>query len=105
MGDIKMEGSYKEGSRNGVWKYWYDNGNLNFTGNFTDDNSDGKHTFYWENGKVKEEGYYVMGKREGEWYKYNFDGTLFLTTSYKNGIEIKYDGIKIKPPTEDNSND
>ena len=46
-----------------------------------------------------------MGKREGEWYRYNYDGSLFLTTTYKNGIEIKYDGVKIKPPTEINSND
>ena len=105
LGDIKMEGSYKEGKRDGVWKYYYDNGNLNFEGKFLDDNSDGKHIFYWDNGKVKEEGFYIMGKREGDWYRYDYDGTLFLTTTYKNGIEIKYDGIKIKPPTEENSED
>jgi uncharacterized protein len=105
LGDIKAEGSYKEGKRTGVWKYWYDNGNLNFEGSYLDDNADGKHTFYWDNGKIKEEGSYIMGKREGEWYKYNYDGTLFLTTTYKNGIEIKYDGVKIKPPTDINFND
>jgi len=105
LGDIKVEGSYKEGKRTGTWKYWYDNGNLNFEGSYLDDNADGKHIYYWDNGKVKEEGNYIMGKREGEWFKYNYDGTLFLTTLYKNGIEIKYDGVKIKPPTEDNSND
>ena len=38
-----------------------------------------------------------MGIREGEWIKYKYDGTLFLIISYKNGIEKKYDGIKIKP--------
>ena len=100
-GDIKMEGEYKEGARTGEWKYWYDNGNLFFKGSFLDDNPDGKHTYYWDNGKTKEEGVYIMGKREGEWTRFNYDGTIFLVTSYKNGIEIKYDGIKIKPPTDD----
>jgi len=105
-GDTRVEGSYKEGGRVGVWKYFYDNGNPSFIGKFLDDNADGKHTYYWDNGKIKEEGLYIMGKREGDWYKFNYDGTLFLTTTYKNGIEIKYDGVKIKPATiDDNSNE
>ncbi len=104
-GDIKMEGSYKEGKRDGDWKYYYDDGTTNFVGSYLDDNENGKHTFYWDNGKVKEVGNYIMGKREGEWLRYNYDGTLFLTTTYKNGVEIKYDGVKIKPPTDLNSGD
>ncbi|NTW31826.1 MAG: toxin-antitoxin system YwqK family antitoxin [Bacteroidetes bacterium] len=98
FGDIRMEGSYKEGRREGIWTYYFDNGNVNFVGNFFDDNPDGKHIFYWDNGKVREEGYYVMGVKEGEWYKNNYDGSLFLITTFKNGIEIKYDGVKITPP-------
>jgi uncharacterized protein len=102
-GDIVMEGSYKSGGRDGEWKYFYDNGNPCFKGSFLDDNPNGKHFFYWDNGKVMDEGYYVMGKKEGDWYKYDYTGALFLTTTFKNGIEIKYNGIKIKPPTEDDS--
>lgn len=102
-GDIVMEGSYKSGVRDGEWKYTYDNGNPFFIGSFLDDNPNGKQVYYWENGNIKEEGYYIMGKREGDWFKYDNTGTLFLTTTYKNGIEIKYDGVKIKPPTEENT--
>ncbi|MFA4851990.1 MAG: hypothetical protein WC868_09575 [Bacteroidales bacterium] len=105
LGDIKMEGSYKDGKRDDIWKYYFNNGTPYFTGRYLDDNPDGKHIIYWDNGKIMEEGYYVMGKREGEWYKYYYDGALFLITTYKNGIETKYDGVKIKPLTiEDNSN-
>ncbi|MFH0865384.1 MAG: toxin-antitoxin system YwqK family antitoxin [Bacteroidota bacterium] len=102
-GDIVMEGSYKSGGREGEWKYIYDNGNLCFSGSFLDDNPDGRHKFFWDNGKIKDEGYYIMGKKEGDWFKYDYTGTLFLITTFKNGIEIKYDGVKIKPPTEDDS--
>lgn len=104
-GDIIMEGSYVSGGRNGEWKYTYDNGNPCFSGSFLDDNADGKHTFYWDNGKIREEGLYIMGKREGDWYKYDNTGLLFLITTFKNGIEVKYDGVKIKPPTDEDAND
>ena len=43
-----------------------------------------------------------MGKREGDWYRYNYNGDIFLITTYKNNIEIRFDGIKIKPATYDN---
>jgi hypothetical protein len=49
---------------------------------------------------VKDEGIYVNGRKEGEWYKYNFDGTLFMIITYNQGVETRYDGVKIKPPYE-----
>lgn len=102
-GDIVMQGSYKSGSRDGEWKYTYDSGNPCFVGKFTDDFPDGKHIFYWSNGKIKDEGYYIMGKKEGEWFKYDVNGSLFLVTTFKNDIEIKYDGVKINLPVDTNN--
>ena len=107
IGDSYIRGTYRDGLRNGLWYNFYlDNDSIAtdslcfFKGNFIEDNPDGKHTYYWENGKVKDEGSYVMGKKEGEWYKYNFDGTLFMIITYKQGVETRYDGVKIKPPYE-----
>ena len=104
IGDAYMKGSYSNGLRNGKWAYYYLNANGDrtdsicyFRGSYVEDNPDGKHVWYYENGKVKTEGVYVMGKKEGDWYMYNEDGTLFLIITYRNGIEIKYDGVKIKP--------
>jgi len=106
-GDVYLKGNYRDGFRNGLWSYYYIQRNgsatdsvIFFKGNFIDDNPDGRHTYYWENGKIKDEGFYVMGRKEGEWLKYNFDGTLFMIISYKDGVEIRYDGVKIKPPFE-----
>lgn len=107
IGDCYMRGTYRDGLRNGSWLHYYlitrdskTDSIPSFKGNFVDDNPDGKHLFYWDNGKVKDEGLFVMGKKEGEWYKYNYDGTLFLIITYRDGVEIRYDGIKIKPPFE-----
>jgi uncharacterized protein len=107
IGDTYTRGTYRDGLRNGMWYCYYLDVNgektdslLNFKGGYIEDNPDGKHIYYWENGKVKDEGIYIMGKKEGDWFKYNFDGTLFMIITYKQGIEIRYDGVKIKPPYE-----
>ncbi|MEI7980664.1 MAG: hypothetical protein WCI71_03365 [Bacteroidota bacterium] len=107
IGDTYIRGTYRDGLRNGIWSYYYiDYDGVKwdslcyFKGNFVEDNPDGKHIYYWDNGKVRDEGLYIMGKREGDWIKYNYDGTLFMIITYKDGIEIRYDGIKIKPPFE-----
>ena len=104
-GDTYMHGTYRDGLRNGMWYNFYldrsgekTDSLCYFKGGFIDDNPNGKHTYYWENGKVKDEGSYVNGRKEGDWYKYNFDGTLFMIITYKQGIETRYDGVKIKPP-------
>lgn len=107
IGDSFIRGRYRDGLRNGMW-YYYNldisgdktDSLLRFKGNYIEDNPDGKQVYYWENGKVKDEGIYIMGKREGDWLKYNFDGTLFMIITYREGVEIRYDGVKINPPYE-----
>jgi len=106
-GDWLERGTYRDGLRTGKWvsynlvtKEVQKDSVLMFSGNFIEDNPDGKHFYYWDNGKLKEEGLYIMGKKEGDWYLFNYDGTPFLIITYKNGIEVKYDGVRIKPPFE-----
>lgn len=95
------EGKFIDGKRDGVWKEYFSDGKLRFSGSYVDDNPNGKHSYYWENGKMKEVGNYVMGKREGEWLKYEYEGNLFLKTYYRNGKEFKYDGVAIEPKIDE----
>lgn len=97
VGDHREEGTYRGGMRNGEWKYYYDDGQLAFQGSFIDDNPNGRHVWYWPDGKKKDEGEFINGMKTGDWIQYNADGTVFMVISYQNGIEKKYDGIKIKP--------
>ncbi|NVO01485.1 MAG: toxin-antitoxin system YwqK family antitoxin [Bacteroidetes bacterium] len=100
LGDYKEEGNFKNGKKDSIWKTYYPDKSLLFEGKYTDDNPDGRHTYYYDNGKIKETGNYIMGKKDGEWKKNNYDGTPFLVTLYKNGIEIRFDGVLVKPTTE-----
>ena len=95
MGDHKEEGEYIEGMRDGEWKSYYLNGDLKFKGKFVEDNPHGEHLWFWDNGKLRDKGSYIMGRKHGDWTTYNYDGTPFLVITYENGIEKKYDGVKI----------
>lgn len=99
-----VKGSYAGGMRNGLWQI-YDlapmgqENVLRFEGRFIDDNPQGRHIWYWNNGKRKDDGEYIMGRKTGDWVSYNYDGTPYLIVSYEDGVETRYDGIKIADVT------
>lgn len=95
-GDFRSEGEYLNGMRHGEWKTYYDTGELSFEGEYIEDNPNGRHIWYWPSGIKKTEGNYIMGLRDGEWTKYNYDGTPFISIFYENGLEKKYDGIRVR---------
>ncbi|MDR1667771.1 MAG: toxin-antitoxin system YwqK family antitoxin [Bacteroidales bacterium] len=95
VGDVREEGEFVAGLKNGLWKTCYDNGKLYHKGVFVQGNPNGRHEFYYPDGTLREEQFYVNGRREGNWKKYNEDGSLFLTVMYRNDDEIRINGIKI----------
>ncbi|MPM06157.1 hypothetical protein SDC9_52453 [bioreactor metagenome] len=119
-GEVLVKGMYSEGLETGEWYYaigdviekgkyqdgvqvdWWEirsksDGQLIFRGKFFDGLPDGKHTWYYPDGTKKTEGLYVNGLREGDWRIYAPDGSLIINITYRNGIEIKYDNVIIKP--------
>jgi uncharacterized protein len=98
IGDFREEGIYKSGKKDELWKSYYsDTGELAFEGKYIDGTPDGKHIYYYPNGKKQLEGKYEFSHKEGDWKRYDDTGNLLITIFYKNGIEIKIDGIKLKP--------
>ncbi len=95
-GDHREEGEYRNGERNGLWKFYYPNNKINFEGNFVEGVPNEKHTYFYENGKLKKEENYIMGVKTDIWKVYNELGELIVSIYYKNGEEVKLDGIKLK---------
>jgi len=52
----------------------------------------GEHLGYHSNGKTQFQYYYNQGKKEGKWYQYRDDGSLFEEKVYENGV---IEGTKI----------
>lgn len=99
--DFIEEGNYVDGRREGKWKGYYKNGNTTYETSFADNNYNGSFVSYWENGKIKEQGNYLFGLKNGTWRQFDSFGNLFLMVTYKKGIEIRYEGVKIEPTLED----
>lgn len=105
LGDYREEGVYKSDRREGVWKHYYNsNGRVRFEGNFIDGNPDGKHVYYYPSGRVQQEGKYVMGMKEGDWEFRDEFGAVYLKITYANDVEIKIDGVKVRPTQEEVDN-
>ncbi len=79
-GQLEYEGNFKDGKREGLWKYYYSTGQLEWEGNFKDGKEEGLFKIYYENGQLMMEGNYKDGKREGLSKEY-----------YKNG-QLKWEG-------------
>ena len=95
------EGKYIVGLKDGPWKSYYPDGKLRFKGDYVQGNPDGTHFYYHENGKVREERYYDSGIRQKSWKKYDEEGNLIITITYRNDVEVSINGVKIKLPESD----
>lgn len=81
-GNKSMEGTYKDGLKEGHWVSWYDNGVLWSEGDFRDGESHGLRKVYHPNGTLYYEGNFDMGNRVGVWHFYDDAGNLEKETDY-----------------------
>ena len=84
-----------EGREDGVWKEYYPDGKISFEGEFLDGQETGVHKFYWPNGKLHEERVYRLGLPDGTWKLFDESGVQVVTITYRNGEEIKAEGIDL----------
>jgi TonB family protein len=76
--------------KQGLWKYWDENGTLIRTEVYKNDTLNGLYTKYTSNGQKLSEGNYSNGKRNGKWLEWYPDGKLHASVSYLNG---QYHGL------------
>ena len=97
VGDQKNLGKYVMGEKNGTWKSFYiEENSKSFVGDYLQGNPEGKHIYYYPNGKIKEERYYSEGQKVKAWSKYDNDGELILVVQYRDGIPYKINGERIQ---------
>lgn len=106
IGDIREEGTYTDGVQTGKWTQSSQlDGKLIFEGSYSDGKPDGKHTWFFPGGSKRVEGRYSMGIKEGDWKYYYEDGSISIIITYRNGIEIKYNNVIIKPEIDPITNE
>jgi uncharacterized protein len=100
--DYKEIGNYNNGERDSIWKSFYMPTKVKrFEGRFSGGEPVGPHTMYFDNGKKMFTGNYVAGMKDGDWRFYDEVGFNYLVITYKNDIEIKWQGDRIRPTYEE----
>jgi antitoxin component YwqK of YwqJK toxin-antitoxin module len=73
-GQLSQEGNYLNGKAEGLWRLWHENGQLSLEGNYLNGKAEGLYRLWHENGQLSEEGNYLNGKVEGLWRFWNEKG-------------------------------
>jgi antitoxin component YwqK of YwqJK toxin-antitoxin module len=94
-GDYSEKGKYVGDLKDGKWLAFYSDGTLKYEGNFIQGNPDGEHVFYYKNGRMKETNFYIMGLSERNLKKYDENGQLLISITYKNNREYRINGEKV----------
>ena len=68
--------------KEGLCKYYHENGQLKSEGNFKDNKKEGLWKWYYENSQLKYEGIFKDGKQEGLWKWYYENGQLEKEINY-----------------------
>ncbi len=85
-GQKKFEGYLLEdGTKVGIWTYWYKHGQRKEEGKFKNGKKEGRWTAWHKNGKKFKEGIFVNGEKEGRWTCWYQNGKKYSEGEYKNG--------------------
>tara|TARA_B100000902_G_scaffold332536_1_gene330535 strand:+ start:92 stop:724 length:633 start_codon:yes stop_codon:yes gene_type:complete len=97
---LRFEGNYENGYREGLWKWWYQNGQLMEEGKYAHRNGMGNREGLWKeyykDGTLKSEGEYMYFTsnaaksfvRHNIWKEYDETGNLISQKTYEYGNEI-----------------
>ena len=87
-GQICMTGEYLKDKREGLHESFYENGNTWSIGEFIKDKPVGLHKLFHENGTIHQEAFYKNGKLHGKVFSYLDSGELEWMNEYLNGEEV-----------------
>ena len=87
-GKKRLEGTYKDGKRDGLWTRWHENGQMKVKGTFKDGEQDGLWTWWDKNGQKSFEGTYKDGQEDGLLTWWHNNGQKWKEKTYKDGEEI-----------------
>ena len=73
-GQKGSEGFFKAGSKDGLWTYWYADGQKKGEGLFKAGSKDGLWTYWYKNGQKESEGLFKAGSKDGLWNYWNEEG-------------------------------
>ena len=88
-GNVKMEVKSKNGKPDGLGRFYDEDGNIVFEGNFKNGLMNGKMLNFYPDSSIHNEINYTNGKPDGLYKTYNQDGTPVVEVLFENGTASK----------------
>jgi len=88
-----------KGQRHGVWQTYFNNGKLEYKGNYVNGSQHGLCEHYYDNGQLQSKGNYVNGQPHGYWEIYH-NGGVYYIGYYNMGKRVNYK-VPIDTPPKD----
>ena len=97
-GELRYEGVFQEGKETGIFKYYYKSGNLEKELLYIENGVRAKVRIYYSNKNIKTLGEYYLKKRCGTWEYFDDVGNIIIRENYENDLLngpyfIFFDGI------------
>lgn len=86
-GTLKATGRYINDRREDEWKYFFANGDLEQVGRYISDEPDGTWTWYFEDGELRKQQEFFEGLADGPYIEYNDSNKVIITGQYTDGQE------------------
>lgn len=83
----KAAGSFLNGEKEGVWKYFFKNGETSGEEVYKNGKSISSAEYY-NNSALKSKGIYIEGKPSGIWTYWDVDGRVIWKGNYLNGLRV-----------------
>jgi len=98
-GKPRAAGDYDaDGLRTGIWRFWYENGQLQREVEYMAGIRERMAREYHPNGALAAEGFYVGGEREGQWRWWDAAGRPTSEAAYSGGVRITVPPASPRPP-------
>jgi antitoxin component YwqK of YwqJK toxin-antitoxin module len=86
-GELKAEGEFENSNRIGEWVFYHKNGEIEHRAKYVDGLPQGRWTWYFDNGNLRREEYYRRGKEDGESIEYDIEGNEISRGEYVSGYK------------------
>ncbi len=101
-GNYLEYGNFINDEPDSLWRSFYMPGKVKrFEGSFVLGQPEGQHQAWHPNGARRYSGMYNGGMKNGDWKYFDENDFNYLTINFKNDIEIKWQGEKIRPTYEE----
>lgn len=92
-GNVESRGEYTNNLKTGIWQYYYKNRNsqLMTSKTFVQGKKNGEINSYFYDDKIDYKGYYLNDELDGEWYYYFKNGKISSHETYQNGKLIDFE--------------